>query len=121
MGECKADVVLEELATTVMRMKQSMQKNKVKEVKITARVMTTATKTKMIMTKTTIMIRMMTLTRTTMIMVTAKKYKSVSSCVLPNLVEHVGHGKDDMYVSDSIKDGSLTILQLGRVSFFNSS
>ena len=95
-----------------------MQKNKVKEVKITARVMTTVTKTKMIMTKTTIMIRMMTLTRTTMIMVTAKKYKSVSSCVLPNLV---GHGKDDMYVSDSIKDGSLTILQLGRVTFFNAS
>ena len=31
-----------------------------------------------------------------MILVTMRFYKSVTSCVLPNLVEHAGHGKQDI-------------------------
>ena len=32
----------------------------------------------------------------------------MTSCVLPNLAEHAGHGKDDLFIIDSIKVGSLT-------------
>ena len=29
----------------------------------------------------------------------------VTFCVLPNLVEHAGHGKDDIFIIDSFKQG----------------
>ena len=60
--------------------------------KITTRVTTTATLVLIMRTMKT----MIKTTMTTMMSETMRIYKLVTSCVLSNLVEHAGHGKQDI-------------------------
>ena len=66
-------------------------------------------------TLTMIMRTMKTVIRT-VLSATMRVYKSVTSCVLPNLVEHAGHGKQDI----SITDQSLMCKKKHRTLFVNN-
>ena len=84
------------LAKKVRRKKRQILARKVIQIKITTRVTTKVTLA---------MIRRMMKTvirtiMTTMVLATMRVYKSVTSCVLPNLVEHAGHGKQDISFID---------------------
>ena len=84
------------LAKRVIRKKQQILARKVIQIKITTRVTTKATLAMIRrMMKTVIRTIMMTMMSATM-----RVYKSVTSCVLPNLVEHAGHGKQDISFFD---------------------
>ena len=84
------------LAKKMTRKKRQIPARKVIQIKITTRVTTKATLAMIMRTMKTVIRTIMT----TMMSATMRVYKSVTSCVLPNLVEHAGHGKQDISFTD---------------------
>ena len=78
------------------RKKRQIPARKVIQIKITTRVTTKATLAMIVRTMKTVIRTIMT----TMMSATMRVYKSVTSCVLPNLIEHAGHGKQDIFTID---------------------
>lgn len=78
------------------RKKRQIPARKVIQIKITTRVTTKGTLAMIMRTIKTVIRTIMT----TMMSATMRVYKSVTSCVLPNLVEHAGHGKQDISFTD---------------------
>ena len=84
------------LAKKVSRKKRQILARKVIQIKITTRVTTKVTLAMIWRMMKTVIRTIMT----TMVSATMRVYKSVTSCVLPNLVEHAGHGKQDISFID---------------------
>ena len=96
MTNMKMMLYWRKLAKKVIRKKRQIRARKVIQIKITTRVTTKATLAMIMRTMKTVIRTIMT----TMMSATMTVYKSVTSCVLPNLVERAGHGKQDISFID---------------------
>ena len=96
MTNMKMMLYWRKLVKKVIRQKRQILARKVIQIKIMTRVTTKVTLA-MIRTMMETVIRTIMMT---MMSATMRVYKSVTSCVPPNLVEHAGHGKQDISFID---------------------